>query len=208
MRDYVKPLPGQPVLRLRAGFPCRWTVRGRDGRCWYPEGAVPARDSDGLPYFHGDDLVVPVLAEPVTVRVTRGPEYGVAEVTLLPCEGETPVDLTPPHRYDAVAHGWYGGDLNVPLDRPPGWLASAQHGEDLRVVHVQADEDTREQWAGRDLPWSDGAHLARVDLAHLVPGLGGWPLSAAAVRALHRRGALAGYAVPCRGPAETADQLM
>ncbi|MFG1943046.1 CehA/McbA family metallohydrolase [Nonomuraea sp. NPDC048826] len=209
MRDYLRPLPGRPVLRLRAGFPCRWSVRTRDGRGWCPPDTVPARDRDGRPYFHGDDVVLPVPHEPVTVRAARGPEYADVETTLLPGLGETLVELTPPRRYDAGARGWYGGDLHVPLNRPPGWVAAAQHGEDLNVINVPpGDGETLERWSGRDLPWSDGTHVARVDLVHEVLGLGSWPLSGVALRELHRRGTLVTYANACDGPAETADQLM
>ncbi|MFI6708124.1 CehA/McbA family metallohydrolase [Nonomuraea sp. NPDC050478] len=209
MRDYPRPLPGQPVLRLRAGVPCRWSVRTLDGRGWCPPGTPPARDLDGLPYFHGDDLVLPVPREPVQVRAARGVEHGCAETTLLPGEGETLVELAPPRLYDAAARGWYGADLHVPLNRPPRWVASAQHGEDLHVVNVPpGDGDTLARWSGRDLPWSDGAHLARVDLVHQVLGLDSWPLSTVALSELHSRGTLVCYANSCCGPAETADQLM
>ncbi|MGI5272756.1 CehA/McbA family metallohydrolase [Nonomuraea sp. CA-218870] len=209
MRDYPKPLAGRRALRLRAGFPCRWSVRTRDGRGWCPPGTVPAHDLDGLPYFHGDDLVLAVPGEPVTVRAARGPEHASVETTLLPGPGETLVELAPPRLYDAAARGWYGADLHVPLNRPPEWVAAAQHGEDLHVVNLAArDGEWPDHWAGRDLPWSDGTHVARVDLVHQVRGLGAWPLSPEALRAVRDRGALATYANPCAGPAETADQLM
>lgn len=209
MRDYLRPLPGRPVLRLRAGFPCRWSVRTRDGRGWCPPGTVPARDLGGLPYFHGDDLVLPVPREPVTVRAARGTEYGCAETTLLPGDGETLVELTPPRLYDAAARGWYGADLHVPLTRPPAWVAAAQQGEGLHMVNVApGDGETLEHWSGRDLPWSDDGRLARVDLVLPMPGLDAWPLSSVARRELRARGTLVGYANACDRPDSTADQLM
>jgi len=105
------------AIRVRAGFPCRWSVTSANGQGWYPEGAPPKVDSLRRPYFHGDDLVVAVPAEPVTVTVTRGMEYTSAEVRVTPEPGgETLVELAPERLYDAAARGWYGGDLHVHLN--------------------------------------------------------------------------------------------
>ncbi|MFI6322469.1 CehA/McbA family metallohydrolase [Nonomuraea sp. NPDC050556] len=189
-------------LRLRAGFPCRWSVWSDDGRGWYPLGTSPARDLDGLPYFHGDDLVLDVPHERVTVRAARGMEYGFAETILVPEEpGETLVELAPQRIYDAAAKGWYGGDLHVRFNRPPLWMAASQHGEDLHVVNLlSGDAEATREWVGRNLPWSDATHVARVDLAHDAATTG--------VDKLRERGALIGYANAFRGPVETPEQLL
>ncbi|WP_336205590.1 CehA/McbA family metallohydrolase [Nonomuraea sp. LPB2021202275-12-8] len=206
MRDNVQPLTARPALRLRAGFPCRWSVWTRAGRGLYPRDTVPARDFDGLPYFHGDDVVLDVPREPLTVRAARGMEYGCAETTLVPGDGETLVELAPQRIYDAAALGWYGGDLQVRLNRPPTWVAASQHGEDLHVVNVLPDEDEAlRHWSGRDLPWSDALHVARVDLAHHAYSWEEWPPPGGAPR---RRGRLVGYANSFRGPVETPEQLV
>ncbi|WP_157245825.1 CehA/McbA family metallohydrolase [Nonomuraea typhae] len=205
MRDDLTLLATQQTLRLRAGFPCRWSVWTEDGRGWYPDGASPARDTDGLPYFHGDDVVLEVPARPLTVRAARGMEYGHAETTLTPRgAGETLVELVPPRIYDAAARGWYGGDLHVRLNRPPQWVADSQHGEDLHVVNLLAgDDDTEGLWAGRNLPWSDETHVARVGLAKDAPSV-----SSDSVDKLRARGALIGYANAFHGPVETPEQLV
>ncbi|GII77328.1 hypothetical protein Sru01_23100 [Sphaerisporangium rufum] len=163
-------------LRLRAGLPCRWSVYGADGQGWYPAGAPPRRDHHGTPYFHGDDLVLDVPAEPLTVRVTRGMEYEIAETAVVPA-GETTVELAPARIIDAAARGWYGADLHVHLNysgdvvATPAMAAAAQHGEDLHVLNLLAanvsggqvyDREALAHWAGRDLPWSDGTHVARM----------------------------------------------
>ncbi|MFC7584915.1 CehA/McbA family metallohydrolase [Nonomuraea antimicrobica] len=169
-------------LRLRAGFPCRWTVTGADGQGWYPPGAVPALDAHLRPYFHGDDLVADVPAERLTVSVTRGMEYDSATVAVSPAPGEElTVELTPGRLYDAAARGWYGGDLHVHLnwmgDVPaaPDRAAAAQSGEDLHVLNLVAgnvagervyDRELLEEWAGRDLPWSDEGHVARFGVEY------------------------------------------
>ncbi|MFI6386555.1 CehA/McbA family metallohydrolase [Nonomuraea sp. NPDC050547] len=203
MRDDLTLLAAQQTLRLRAGFPCRWSVWTADGRGWYPHGTSPARDIDGLPYFHGDDVVLEVPSSRITVRAARGMEYGHAETTLTPGEGETLVELAPPRIYDAAARGWYGGDLHVRLNRPPQWVADSQHGEDLHVVNLLAgDGDTEDLWAGRNLPWSDATHVARVGLAQDAPSV-----PSGLVDKLRERGALIGYANAFRGPVETPEQL-
>ncbi|MCK2212306.1 CehA/McbA family metallohydrolase [Actinomadura sp. ATCC 31491] len=181
-------------LRLRAGFPCRWSVTGRGGQGWYPHRAVHALDAHLRPYFHGDDLELDVPAEPLTVSVTRGMEYGTATAQVTPAPGrQVTVELTPGRLYDAAARGWYGGDLHVHLnwmgDEPatPARAAAAQHGEDLHVLNLVAgnvagervyDREALEEHAGRDLPWSDATHVARFgveyrnDLLGHVTGFG------------------------------------
>ncbi|MFI6595530.1 CehA/McbA family metallohydrolase [Nonomuraea sp. NPDC050536] len=202
MRDDLKLVTA--AIRLRAGFPCRWSVVSADGRGWFPQGTSPARDLDGLPYFHGDDLLVHVPRERLTIRVTRGMEYGSAETTLTPGSGETLVELAPRRIYDAAARGWYGADLHVRFNRPTQWMADSQHGEDLHVVNLlPGDGEAVETWTGRDLPWSDETHVARVGLAHQALG----PVSDALTK-LRERGSLIGYANAYRGPVETPEQLV
>ncbi|MFI7692696.1 CehA/McbA family metallohydrolase [Nonomuraea sp. NPDC049655] len=221
-------------VRLRAGFPCRWSVTSANGQGWYPEGAPPKLDAHCRPFFHGDDLVVRVPAEPVTVTVARGMEYGTADVTVTPQAGaETLVELTPERLYDAAARGWYGGDLHVHLNwmgeepAAPELAAAAQHGEDLHVLNLVAgnvaservyDAEALEQWVGKDLPWSDDRHLARIGveyrndvLGHCTAfglrglpsryhtGFGGtadWPPNAAACEELRALGGIVSYGHP------------
>jgi hypothetical protein len=170
------------AVRVRAGFPCRWSVTSANGQGWYPEGAPPKIDSHGRPYFHGDDLVVAVPAEPITVTVTRGMEYTSSEIVVTPeAGGETLVELTPERLYDAAARGWYGGDLHVHLNwmgeepAAPALAAAAQHGEDLHVLNLVAgnvaservyDVEALTHWVGVDLPWSDERHLARIGVEY------------------------------------------
>ncbi|MEW2353941.1 CehA/McbA family metallohydrolase [Spirillospora sp. NPDC029432] len=173
--------PARPAtLRLRAGMPCRWSVTGADGQGWYPDGAPPRLDAHRRPYFHGDDLVLTVPAEPLTVRVTRGMEYTTEERTLTPGDG-TVLELAPRRLYDAAARGWYGGDMHVHMNwtgdmvGTPGHAASVQHGEDLHLLNLVAgnvaservyDREALEHWAGQDLPWSDATHIARLGVEY------------------------------------------
>ncbi|WP_327589175.1 CehA/McbA family metallohydrolase [Nonomuraea sp. NBC_00507] len=170
------------TIRVRAGFPCRWSVTSANGQGWYPEGAPPKLDAHRTPYFHGDDLLITVPAEPITVTVTRGMEYASAEIVVTPDAGrETPVELTPERLYDSAARGWYGGDLHVHLNwmgeepAAPELAAAAQHGEDLHVLNLVAgnvaservyDVEALEHWVGEDLPWSDERHLARIGVEY------------------------------------------
>jgi hypothetical protein len=231
-------------LRVRAGFPCRWSVWSGGGQGWYPEGIPARRDYHGTPYFHGDDIVLDVPAEPLTVRVTRGMEYGFAETSVTP-SGEILVELTPARLYDAAARGWYGGDLHVHLNftgdvvATPAMAAATQHGEDLHVLNLLAanvagprvfDREALEHWAGRDLPWSDETHLARMGaeyrndlLGHLhafgltaAPsryhsGFAGgpdWPPNAAVCQELRDLGAVVGYAHAFHSPVETPGDVI
>ncbi|MEO3870447.1 CehA/McbA family metallohydrolase [Nonomuraea sp. B12E4] len=226
------------TLRVRAGFPCRWSVTGANGQGWYPEGAPPKVDGHRRPYFHGDDLVLAVPAEPITVTVGRGMEYTSAEVALTPEAGaEALVELAPERLYDAAARGWYGGDLHVHLNwmgeepAAPALAAAAQHGEDLHVLNLVAgnvasgrvyDVEALAHWAGEDLPWSDGRHLARLGVeyrndvvGHLTafglrepPGryhtgfldTADWPPNAVACEELRALGAVTSYGHPFHVP--------
>ncbi|MEV4107056.1 CehA/McbA family metallohydrolase [Nonomuraea sp. NPDC049695] len=170
------------AIRVRAGFPCRWSVTGANGQGWYPDGAPPKVDSQRRPYFHGDDLVVAVPAEPITVTVARGMEYTTSELIITPEPGaETLVELAPERLYDAAARGWYGGDLHVHINwmgeepAAPALAAAAQHGEDLHVLNLVAgnvsservyDVEALAHWAGEDLPWSDDRHVARMGVEY------------------------------------------
>ncbi|MFC5181291.1 CehA/McbA family metallohydrolase [Actinomadura harenae] len=169
-------------LRVRAGMPCRWTVVGDDGHGWYPPGAPDRHDAHAQPYFHGDDLVLDVPAEPLTVRVTRGAEYEIAETRVHPApDEELSVDLTPRRRYDAAARGWYGGDMHVHMNwagnsvGTPEQAAAIQQGEDLHVLNLVAgnvstvrvyDREALEHWAGSDAPWSTPGHIARFGVEY------------------------------------------
>ncbi|MGW5684512.1 CehA/McbA family metallohydrolase [Nonomuraea sp. NPDC003754] len=230
-------------LRLRAGLPCRWSITGVDGQGWYPEGAPHKVDAHLRPYFHGDDLVVEVPAEPVRVRVTRGMEYTESGVSLTPAAGEeTLVELTPERLYDAAAHGWYGGDLHVHLNwmgeepAAPRLAAAAQHGEGLHVLGLVAgnvagrrvyDLEALTHWVGRDLPWSDSEHIARLGVEYrndLVghfsafgprglperyhsgfAGEADWPPNATALEELRALGAMTGYGHPFHQPVSDDD---
>ncbi|NAS20838.1 hypothetical protein GT755_03960 [Herbidospora sp. NEAU-GS84] len=233
-------------LRLRAGFPCRWSVTSTDGQGWWPDGVPHRRDYHGVPYFHGDDLTLPVPAEPLVVRVTRGMEYELAETQVVPSPWrETTVDLTPARVYDAAANGWYGADLHVHLNwagdvvAAPAEAAVMQHGEDLHVLNLVAgnvagrrvyDQEALHHWAGRDLPWSDAGHVARMgveyrnDLLGHVHAFGlaappsiyhtgflddaDWPPNGAACGELRELQAVLGYAHPFHGPVATPGDVI
>ncbi|MGP4028327.1 CehA/McbA family metallohydrolase [Actinomadura sp. 3N407] len=230
-------------LRLRSGFPCRWTVVGSDGHGWYPADAPHRVDAHRAPYFHGDDIVLDVPAEPLTVRVTRGMEYDTAETEIAPGVGvETLVELSPRRLYDAAARGWYGGDMHVHMNwagdnvGTPAQAAAVQHGEDLHVLNLVAgnvasqrvyDREALEHWAGRDMPWSDATHLARLGveyrndlLGHLYAfgvtappgrfhtgflGTADWPPNGVGCRELRDLGAVLGYSHPFHIPVNEDD---
>ncbi|MFG1695516.1 CehA/McbA family metallohydrolase [Nonomuraea sp. NPDC049309] len=230
-------------LRLSAGMPCRWSVVAEDGSGWFPDGVPHRYDYHGRPYFHGDDLVVEVPCLPLTVRVARGMEYGERELALTPAPGtERLVELAPERLYDAAARGWYGGDLHVHLNGTgdlvavPADAAAAQLGEDLHVLNLLAgnvsgrrvyDREALEHWTGRDLPWSDATHVARMGVEYRNDLLGhvyafapraapgryhtgfeddaDWPPNADGLRELRGLGALVGYSHPFQGAIADGD---
>ncbi|WP_240972293.1 CehA/McbA family metallohydrolase [Nonomuraea composti] len=238
----LRPIPSA-TLRLVAGVPCRWSVVASDGSGWFPPDVPHRYDYHGRPYFHGDDLRLEVPCLELTVTAARGMEHGEATTRLVPRPaGEERVELTPARLYDAAARGWYGGDLHVHLNwagdlvAVPADAAAAQHGEDLHVLNLLAgnvsgrrvyDREALEHWVDRDLPWSDGTHLARMGveyrndlLGHIyafaprsAPGRyhtgfdgdADWPPNADGLRELRGLGALVGYSHPFRAPITDAD---
>ncbi|MEW9552750.1 CehA/McbA family metallohydrolase [Nonomuraea sp. NPDC050783] len=201
-------------LRLVAGMPCRWSVTGEDGVGWFPPGVPHRHDHRGRPYFHGDDLVVEVPARPLTVTAARGMEYAEVGVEVVPVPGrEHLVELTPWRLYDAAARGWYGGDLHVHLGRT-GDLAgvpAAQHGEDLHVLNLlttppgTAARDTLERWTGRDLPWSDATHVARIGIEYRNDLLGHIHAFAPRTAPTHLRTAPVSSSYPAPDPDPVTD---
>jgi hypothetical protein len=230
-------------LRVRAPFPCRWSVTGAGGQGWFPEGAPRRHDYHGRPYFHGADLVLDVPAGSLTVSATRGMEYHEERVELSLAPGaEQVVELSPRRLYDAAASGWYGGDLHTHLNwagdlvAGPADAAAIQHGEDLHVLNLLAGNVTGERvydrealvhWVGRDLPWSDATHVARMGAEYRNDLLGhsyafgltqvpevlhtgfvtdyDWPPNAEGLRRLREYDALVGYSHPFSAPVRDDD---
>ena len=114
----------------------------------------------------------------LTVTCTRGLEFDVVERTVT---GEALVEVEPPRRFDPAADGWYGGDLHVHMNYSgdlvctPADVARMQRGEGLHLVNLVAgnlqtslvyDRELLEEFAGVDLPWSDGEIVARAGVEY------------------------------------------
>jgi hypothetical protein len=167
-------------LRLRATRCARWSVTDATGGAWFPDGVLRKWDARGRPFFHADDVTLTVPACPLTVTCTRGLEFGVVEREVTP-HGDALVEVEPPRRFDPAADGWYGGDLHVHMNYSgdlvctPSDLARMQRGEGLHLANVVAgnlqtslvyDRELLEEFAGVDLPWSDGEVVARTGVEY------------------------------------------
>jgi hypothetical protein len=169
-------------LRLRAGAPSRWSVVDDRGGAWFPEGRPPRWDAHDRPCFHGDDLVVEVPAVPLTVTCARGLEFATAAATVTPDPGGVAeVELAPERLHDPAALGWYGGDLHVHMNYSgdlvcgPDEAAGMQVAEGLHLMNLVAanssqtrvyDREAFEATAGRDLPWTTAARVARFSVEY------------------------------------------
>ena len=164
-------------VRLVSPACARWSVTDGTGGAWFPEGVQPKWDVRNRPYFHAADVTLTVPATPLTVRCTRGLEFGVVERQVEP--GGT-VEADPPRLIDPAATGWYGGDLHVHLNYSgdlvcaPRDAARMQHGEGLHLMSLLAgnfrgervyDRELLESTAGHDL-WADAGIVARAGIEY------------------------------------------
>lgn len=164
-------------LRLVSPACARWSVTDGTGGAWFPEGVPHKWDVRDRPYFHAADVTLTVPAVPLTVRCTRGIEFGVVERLVRP--GGT-VEADPPRLIDPAAAGWFGGDLHVHLNYSgdlvcaPEDAARMQRGEGLHLMSLVAgnftgsriyDRELLESTAGRDL-WSAGDTVARAGIEY------------------------------------------
>jgi hypothetical protein len=128
-------------VRLVSPACARWSVTDGTGGAWFPEGVPHKWDVHDRPYFHADDVTLTVPAVPLTVRCTRGLEFGVVDRQVEP---GTTVEADPPRLIDPAASGWYGGDLHVHLNYSgdlvcaPQEAARMQRGEGLHLMNLVA----------------------------------------------------------------------
>lgn len=131
-------------------IPARVSVQGPDGRNFAPDDAWRYAD-DGFDrrerpfeygYFHTrGSSVVTAPAGPLTVEVSRGPEYRVVRrtVTVGP-DSTTSLRIVLDRLVNLPATGWYSGDLHVHMNyggayrNDPSNLAFQARAEDLHVV--------------------------------------------------------------------------
>ena len=226
-------------LRLRAARCARWSVTDATGGAWFPDGVLHKWDVRGRPFFHAADVTLAVPATPLTVTCARGLEFDVVATEVTP-DVEAVVEVEPPRRFDPAADGWYGGDLHVHMNYSgdlvctPADVARMQRGEGLHLANVVAgncqtslvyDRELLEEFAGVDLPWSDGQIVARAgveyrnDLLGHVHALGpdappsryytghersdhpeDWPPNQAACAELRSLSATVGYPHPVFAP--------
>jgi Tol biopolymer transport system component len=153
-RIYLEPV-GRLALTVidRASgrvVPARVSVAGADGRSFAPDDAWRYAD-DGFDrrqrrleygYFHTrGSSVVNAPAGPITVEISRGPEYRVVRrtVTVRP-DTTSSLRIVLDRLVDLPAAGWYSADLHVHMNyggayrNEPGNLAFQAQAEDLHLV--------------------------------------------------------------------------
>jgi dipeptidyl aminopeptidase/acylaminoacyl peptidase len=149
----------EPVGRLRLtvidaqsgrSAPARVSITGKDGRSFAPDDAWRHADdafdrrerSFEYGYFHstGTSLLT-VPAGPVTVEISRGPEYRIVRRrVIVPADSTNSVRVVLERLADLPAQGWYSGDLHVHMNyggiyrTTPTRLAAQARAEDLHVV--------------------------------------------------------------------------
>ena len=153
-RSYQEPV-GRVALTVidRASgrtTPARVSVQTADGRNFAPDDAWRYAD-DGFDrrqrgfeygYFHTrGSSVVTAPAGPLTVEVSRGPEYRVVRRTIAVRPDSTArLRIVLDRLVDLPAAGWYSGDLHVHMNyggayrNDPSNLAFQARAEDLHVV--------------------------------------------------------------------------
>jgi hypothetical protein len=181
VRSVVERAPTASIV-LHADGPARWSVLDGRGGSWFPDGALPKWDSQFVPFFHGNGLLVRVPAVPLTVSVTRGVECEAKTLSIRPkAADQVEIELSPTRRMDPAANGWYGADLHVhphysgDLVVTPDDVAAMQLGEGLHVLSVLAanlyttrvyDREAFESLLGQDLPWGNSRTVARYGLEY------------------------------------------
>lgn len=234
--DVVRVVPAAR-LRLRADRCARWSVVDDSGGAWFPTGRLRKWDVHDRPFFHERDVELAVPAGTVRVACARGLEFERVERVVEADAGTvTDVECAPERLIDPAADGWYGGDLHIHMNYSgdlvcsPEDAARMQLGEGLQLANFVAgncqtsliyDRELLEQTAGRDLPWSSDAVVARMgveyrnDLLGHVHALGpdglpslyatghersehpeDWPPNLVACRELAGLGATVGYPHP------------
>jgi TolB protein len=148
-----------PVGRLRLtvidaqserSAPARVSITGKDGRSFAPDDAWRHADdafdrrerSLEYGYFHSTGTsLLNVPAGPVTVEISRGPEYRIVRRRVfVSADSTNTVRVVLERLADLPAQGWYSGDLHVHMNyggmyrNTPTRLAAQARAEDLHVV--------------------------------------------------------------------------
>lgn len=231
-------VPGR--LRLNAEADSRWTVTDERGGECFPDGSIRKFDYHRRPYFHGNRHILDVPAGRLSVCVARGCEFRPLELEVeVGPDDETVLDVSLTRLFDAADRGWYGGDLHVHQNYSGDSVCTAQDaaamqvGEALHVMNLLAanangslvyDQAAFEGSLDNDLPWTDGARLARRGIEYRNDLLGhfhvfnmgsvpkhyhtghvnsdaplDWPPNAATASECRAAGAAVGYTHPVLG---------
>lgn len=152
-RLYREPVGRLRLIVLSRGsnpMAARVSIVGPDGRNFAPDDAWRYAD-DGFArgerrfeygYFHtSGSSITPVPSVPLTVEVSRGPEYRVFRKRVtVPTDSITTLRVVLERLADLPAEGWFSGDLHVHMNyggtyrNDPPHLAAQARAEDAHVV--------------------------------------------------------------------------
>ena len=145
---------GRLAISVREGttvVPARVSITGPDGRGYVPDDAWRHADDSFVrgerkieySYFHtgGQAEVVVPASTPLTVEVSRGPEYQVFRQNVtVPQNGRQPLNVALVRIDDLPAKGWWSGDVHVHMNyggtyrNEPKTLLGQAMAEGLHVV--------------------------------------------------------------------------
>src|SRR5579859_194535 len=140
--------------------PVRLRIAGPDGREYVPLGRVAefpvgrneevggrvVIDRERFQYIDGSCEIPLPSGVPLTVQVSKGPEYSPIRQTITLGPGQMAIRLAISRRADRRAEGWYSGDTRCHFLTPHSALLEGM-GEDLAFVNLLV---TEAMVAGRD----------------------------------------------------------
>ncbi|HQL62692.1 MAG TPA: CehA/McbA family metallohydrolase [bacterium] len=163
-KNSMPPIMNQVRLRIveKGGtglVPARVKVEDMEGFLYKPKDAPSYRMSF---VCRGEAVLeVPADAGDLTVEVSRGPEYRVAQRLFNPAKNDT-VTIELERWIDMTQRGWWSGEFHI--HRPVAQMEDLLLAEDLHAGVVQTVWNENDEWAGGA---PEGPTIRQADATHL-----------------------------------------